>query len=129
MKGKKSRFNSGESLVEVMVGIFIFLIILAGLQSAISFCSNAQRKTEEIRRKNAEISRSLHNATYTPGTEKKVLEFKATVSNPNGGIMDTPPPDRPLLFKIKVDLGTMDAEYEDEGGGTETVRFYLFGDP
>ncbi len=46
---KKNHFNSGETLVEAMVGIFIFLIILAGLQSAISFCTNAQRGSPETK--------------------------------------------------------------------------------
>ena len=127
MKKGKNRFNSGESLVEVLVGIFIFLMILAGLQSAVSFSSNAQRKSEEIRRKNTEICRSLHKAAYKAGSESKVLEFKAVLPDSGEGAASTPSPERPLLFKLHVNLGTAEAEYKEEDGSLGKVIFYLFG--
>lgn len=117
---KKNHFNSGETLVEAMVGIFIFLIILAGLQSAISFCTNAQKKSEAVRKQNTEICRSLHKGTYQDGAETKEFEFKATIAD--GEITGTE-----TLFKVKVNLGTVEAEYQEEDGSTEKVKFYLFG--
>ncbi len=41
---KKNHFNSGETLVEAMVGIFIFLIILAGHQ-----CPEEERGSPETK--------------------------------------------------------------------------------
>ncbi len=51
MKTHKIHSGSGESLAEVMVSAVIFFIMMAVLQGAISFSTNAQHKSEEIREK------------------------------------------------------------------------------
>lgn len=46
---KKNRHNCGETLVEVMVSIVIFLLLIAVLQGSVSFCTKAQNKSRDIR--------------------------------------------------------------------------------
>ena len=50
MKRKKDVSRSGETLVEIMVSAVVFLILVGILQGAIVFCSNAQRRSEQLRR-------------------------------------------------------------------------------
>ncbi|RHC52297.1 hypothetical protein DW838_02585 [Dorea formicigenerans] len=45
---KKSRANAGETLVEVVASIFIFLILMGILQGAITYSSNSLKKNKEI---------------------------------------------------------------------------------
>ena len=80
MKTHRIHLSSGESLVEVMVSAVIFLMMMAVLQGAISFCTNAQHKSREIRERNAEICRNLQTASYIPGPESKNYIFKATTA-------------------------------------------------
>ena len=77
----RKRLRSGESLVEALVGIFIFLMILAILQGAVSFCTNAQRESEEIRERNADICQNLRGTDYTEGGSgaEANLVFKAGI--------------------------------------------------
>ena len=56
---RRMSFDSGESLVEVMVSAVIFLMMMAVLEGSISFCTNAQHKSEQVRETNAEICRLL----------------------------------------------------------------------
>lgn len=122
MKELHKRSKSGETLVEILVGIFIFLIILAGLQMAISYCTNAQQKSRKIRENNTEICRSLRNGSYQSGSESQTYEFKATVSRPDGEVTGST-----TLFEVKVNLGTMEGEYTEDDGNKQSVLFYLFG--
>ena len=122
MKELHKRSKSGETLVEILVGIFIFLIILAALQMAISYCTNAQQKSRKIREHNTEICRSLRNGTYQKGIESQTYEFKATVSRPDGEVTGST-----TLFEVKVNLGTMEGEYTEDDGNKQSVLFYLFG--
>ena len=48
-KHKKTRANSGETLVEVTASIFIFLIMLGIIQGAISYSQASLAKNKEIR--------------------------------------------------------------------------------
>ena len=135
MTERRKRLRSGESLVEALVGIFIFLMILAILQGAVSFCTNAQRKSEEIRERNAVICQNLRETAYTEGGAgaEANLVFKAVVIDPDTGkpIRD-PSTGEPItsgtLFNVKADLGTKDVKYEEEGE-QKSILFYLFGSP
>ena len=128
----RKRLRSGESLVEALVGIFIFLMILAILQGAVSFCTNAQRESEEIRERNADICQNLRGTDYTEGGSgaEANLVFKAGSIDPETGkpIRD-PSTGEPItsgtLFNVKVDLGTKDVKYEEEGE-QKSILFYLF---
>lgn len=112
--------RSGETLVEAIVSIAIFLMMMAILQGAISFCTNAQRKSEQIRKMNAEISKNLPAASYTAGGTVAKYEFKAVSADGTQTGMN-------VLFQVDVDLGTKAVHYEDEEGRDQTATFYLFG--
>jgi len=69
---KKSRANAGETLVEVVASIFIFLILMGILQGAITYSSNSLKKNKEIRSDNAKIMEALQNTEVT-SVEIRVL--------------------------------------------------------
>ena len=52
MKIRSIKAQGGETLVEVLAAFAVFLILMAVMQSAVSFCTNAQGKSKEIRRLN-----------------------------------------------------------------------------
>lgn len=118
----KIQSRSGESLVELMVSAVIFLMMMAALQGSISFCTNAQHKSEQIRETNAEICRSLQIAPYAPGAENKTYLFKATTADG-----ETPGAEAAVLFSIAVELGTKEVTYQDADGTSKTATFYIFG--
>ena len=77
---KKLRSRSGDTLVEVMASIFIFMLLMGILQGAVSYSSASMRKNQEIRQENAEILKELSTAGATPrdGEEQPVkLAFHA----------------------------------------------------
>ena len=63
MKKLKIHKNSGETLVEIMVSAMLFLMMMAIIQGAISFCTNAQHKSREIRESNGEICNKVRQGT------------------------------------------------------------------
>ena len=52
-KTKKTRANAGETLVEVMASVFIFLIMMGIMEAAISYSNASLAKNKEIRANNA----------------------------------------------------------------------------
>lgn len=118
-KGQKISPNSGETLVEVLAATAIFLLMMAIMQGAISFCTNAQHKSEAIRSNNAKICENLQksSATITPNGSA-TYSFKAITSDgePGGNV----------LFEVEAGLGTKEVSYEDESGTEQTIIFYLF---
>ncbi|MEY8481696.1 hypothetical protein AALD74_07520 [Lachnospiraceae bacterium 48-21] len=122
MKIHRIHSGAGESLVEVTVSAVIFLMMMAVLQGSISFCTNAQHKSEEIRQENAEICRNLQSASYIPGAENMTYLFKATTADG-----ETPGAEAAVLFRIAVELGTKEVTYLDADGTPKTTTFYLFG--
>ena len=63
---KTLRSRSGDTLVEVMASIFIFLLMMGILQGAVSYSSASMRKNQEIRQENAEILKELSKAQAEP---------------------------------------------------------------
>ena len=122
MRTHRMHSGSGESLAEVTVSAVIFLMMMAVLQGSISFCTNAQHKSGEIREKNAEICRNLQSAPYIHGAENKTYLFKATTADG-----ETPGAEAGALFHIAVELGTKEVNYLDTDGTPKTTVFYLFG--
>lgn len=78
---KKSRANAGETLVEVVASIFIFLILMEILQGAITYSSNSLKKNKEIRSDNAKIMEALQNTEVTSVENNKSIDFNATNSD------------------------------------------------
>ena len=68
---KTLRSRSGDTLVEVMASIFIFLLMMGILQGAVSYSSASMRKNQEIRQENAEILKELSTAPAEPRDDGK----------------------------------------------------------
>ena len=115
---KRIKPKSGETLVEVVASIFIFLIMIGILQGAISYSSASMKKNKEIRRENAEILQNLSSATTMSG-ESQNLQFVAvnstmtTKGNP--------------VFQILVNLCSKLVDYRDAEGNAQSTTFYLYG--
>lgn len=62
MKKLRAKGSSGETLVEIMVSGLLFLLLMAVMQGAISFCSSAQQKSGQLRKTNAEICNTLRRS-------------------------------------------------------------------
>lgn len=104
--------RSGETLVEVMVSIFLFLIMLAVLQGSVAFCTNAQRKNEQIREKTAELERAFYETPGSTKTGENTYTFKA--SSADGSMQG-----EQTLFRVNVELR--------EKQVSSDTTFYLFG--
>lgn len=126
MRRKFIEEKSGESLVEVMASAVIFLMMAAMLQGAISFCSSAQQKNQQLRRTNAQICEKLREelrknpGSVTPAGSPADYQFNAISAD--GNHVGTE-----ILFEINVPLGRKEVSYQDESGSDKTVTFYLFG--
>ena len=62
---KRIKAKSGETLIEVMASMFIFLLMIGVLQGAISYSNSALTKNKEIRANNAAILQELQSTEGT----------------------------------------------------------------
>ena len=118
---KKSRANAGETLVEVVASIFIFLILMGILQGAITYSSNSLKKNKEIRSDNAKIMEALQNTEVTSVENNKSIDFNAT--NSDMSIKGN------HVFSVATDLNKKIVTYTDSKGEEQTATFYLYGSP
>lgn len=118
---KKSRANAGETLVEVVASIFIFLILMGILQGAITYSSNSLKKNKEIRSDNAKIMEALQNTEVTSVEHNKSIDFNAT--NSDMSIKGN------HVFSVATDLNKKIVTYTDSKGEEQTIIFYLYGSP
>lgn len=118
---KKSRANAGETLVEVVASIFIFLILMGILQGAITYSSNSLKKNKEIRSDNAKIMEALQNTEVTSVERNKSIDFNAT--NSDMSIKGN------HVFSVTTDLNKKIVTYTDSKGEEQTITFYLYGSP
>ena len=82
---KKNRYNCGETLVEVMVSIVIFLLLIAVLQGSVSFCTKAQNKSRDIRNNTeSAIEANIGDITLTDGKITKLV-YTSGSKNRNKG--------------------------------------------
>ena len=116
---KKSRANAGETLVEVVASIFIFLILMGILQGAITYSSNSLKKNKEIRSDNAKIMEALQNTEVTSVEHNKSIDFNAT--NSDMSIKGN------HVFSVATDLNKKIVTYTDSKGEEQTTTFYLYG--
>lgn len=70
--------QGGETLVELMVSIVIFLLLLGTMAGAISFASNAQQKAQTIRDNAAALQYSVRHTDPTGTGAKKTLSLYVT---------------------------------------------------
>lgn len=116
---KKTKANSGETLVEVVASIFIFMIMIGVLQSAISYSSNALKKNKEIRANNEAVLKSLQNAGNASVTNSKNLGFNAANSamTVKG---DT------VVFSVDTNLLKQTLNYKNTQGQDKQYFFYTY---
>lgn len=117
----KSGKNAGETLVEVVASIFIFLILMAVMQGAISYCTAALAKNNEIRQNTRAILEGLQGGTKeTKATD--TIHFYAvggngqTVGNTN-------------VFDVQTDFQENTVSYTDGNGSLQQYRISLYGTP
>ena len=117
LRGRIKR-DAGETLVEVMASIFLFLILMAILQGAITYCSNSLQKNKEIRSENAEIIEGLQTAEEKVATSSYEMRFVAT--NTDMTVKGN------QVFAVSVDLAKKAVDYQDSKGASKQVSFSLF---
>lgn len=117
-KTKKTRANAGETLVEVMASVFIFLIMMGIMEAAISYSNASLAKNKEIRANNAAVLEQLATASVEDGNTKDIT-FRAA----NSDISQL----GKQLFTVKTKLQKKTVTYTDTDGREQTVTFYQYG--
>ncbi len=120
IKLHKIRKKSGETLVEVIASMFIFLILFGILQGAISYSHASMEKNKQIRAENAEIIQNLASTDTVTGTDK-TLQFVATTSDMDQ--IGNP------VFSITANLASKEVHYKDTKGTDQIITFYLYDVP
>lgn len=117
MKRRRIDSCSGESIVEVMVSVLIFLMLMAVLQGAIMFSNSAQKKSQQIRQDTAEICRNLQ-AAAVEGDGSADFKFYATSAD-ESVIGDN-------VFSISAPRQKKTVTYGAAGETSSTI-FYMYG--
>ena len=102
------RDRRGESMVEILVSTVVFMLLLGALNGAVGFASNAQRKSEQLRRDATQLQESVRE------NAEVAYDFKVTTSDGEDTDIDA--------FRVKVKKQTVNAKTEDG----KTVPFYRF---
>lgn len=117
---KKTALKSGETLVEVLAASAVFLIMMGIMQGAISFCTNAQHKSEAVRTANAGICEKLRSADPDPMDPGSTAVYGFRAVSADGQQQSS------VLFEVEAGLATKSIDYQDESGSPKTITFYLF---
>lgn len=129
MTKKKLRYRniwkekSGETLVEVVVSIFLFLMMIGIMQGAVSYSRAALEENKKIRQENAQIIENLQKASQDDAKNQqtsKDLPFSAV--NADFTQMGTT-----SKFTIPIQLKTVTVDYKDKNGNDETTQVCLYG--
>lgn len=115
--------KSGETLVEVVVSIFLFLMMIGIMQGAVSYSRAALEENKKIRQENAQIIENLQTVSQDSAKYQqtsKDLPFSAV--NADFTQMGTT-----SKFTIPVQLKTVTVEYEDKNGNKATTQVCLYG--
>lgn len=107
------RSRRGETMVEILVSMVLFLMLFAVMLGAVRFASNAQVRAETIRQRATALQRELRRQTPTGG-DSKTYQFVAVTED--GGTTGS------RVFQVPLREQTVTAR----GGGDE-VTFYLYG--
>lgn len=116
---RKIKEKSGETLVEVMVSMVIFLLMLSMMQGAILFSNASLKKSKEIREDNTKIMQGLLNATEET-VKPATLKFQAVSAD--GQTLGN------QVFDVPVSLNQKRVNYQDASGKESSVVFYLYGE-
>lgn len=116
---KKTKANAGETLVEVVASLFIFLIMMGILQGAIAYSHTALEKNKEIRKNNAAVLQGLQSDVATNQGEVRAIAFRATDTNfTNLGEQ---------VFVVDTQLNSKTISYIDAQNEQKEIIFYLYG--
>ena len=108
------RDRRGESMVEILVSTVVFMLLLGALNGAVGFASNAQRKSEQLRKDATELQQSIREQQDVEGGEDADYAFQVTTADDDKTYGEA--------FRIKVKKQTVNATTEDG----KTVPFYRF---
>lgn len=114
---KKTKANAGETLVEVVASVFIFLLMMGILQGTISYSSAAMEKNKEIRQENEQIISGLQSAG-TQSAGRQTIGFSAV--NTDMTVMGNE------VFRISTDYVEKTVTYTDADGNQKTTTFYMY---
>lgn len=114
---ERLKSQRGETLVELMVSIVIFLLLLGTLAGAISFATAAQQKAQSLRDNAAAFQQSVRHGTATGATTKTEEAFYATT-------YDESQTGTQAVCRIPLKQQTITATGAD---GTTTTDFSVFG--
>ena len=115
----KTKANAGETLVEVVASIFIFLILMAIIQGAISYSTASLEKNKQIRQDNQSILKALQTTTES---ESKTSDIAFHAVGKNGQLGEN-------VFNVKMNLSKKKVTYENTKGKDSEITFYLFDVP
>jgi len=110
--------GAGETLAEVMAGAAIFLLFVALFQSAVFFCTAAQKKSREIRADASVICRKLQSAP-ADGADAETYAFCATSAD--GAEVGN------QVFAVTALRQERKVEYAAADGTEKTMVFYVYG--
>lgn len=113
---KKNRKNAGETMVEVVASIFIFLILMGIMQGAISYSTASLEKNKEIRANTASV---LSQLTQTAVSDKKEQNISFYAVGNDGRIGYK-------VFDVQTKLGKKKVFYTDTKGQQQETTFYLY---
>lgn len=113
---KKSGKNAGETMVEVVASIFIFLILMGIMQGAISYSTASLEKNKEIRANTASVLSQLTQTAVSDQKEQKI-SFYAVGSDGRIGNK---------VFDVQTKLGKKKVVYTDTKGLQQETTFYLY---
>lgn len=116
---KKNRWNRGETLVEVMAAMVIFLLLMGILQGSVKYSRAALEKSRRLREQNEEICESVRNATQEKNGAQTTMTFQAVSAD--GEVTGN------QVFSVPVIPEKKQAEYTDQGNGKQTMVFYVYG--
>lgn len=116
---KRIKAKSGETLIEVMASMFIFLLMIGVLQGAISYSNSALTKNKEIRANNAAILQELQSSEETVTGSQKTIRFCAADS----GLTQI----GNVVFSVDATLDSKQITYTDAEKRQQNTTFYLYG--
>lgn len=113
---ERLKSQRGETLVELMVSIVIFLLLLGTLAGAISFATAAQQKAQSLRDNAAAFQQSVRHGTAKGDTPKTEDFYATTYDESQTGTQ--------AVCRILLKQQTITATGAD---GTTTTDFSVFG--
>ena len=116
-KQKKTKANAGETLVEVMASVVIFLMMLGILQGAVMYSRAALEKSRQMRADNETICERLREtAKVLEGTSS--LNFQAVSAD--GSMTGN------QVFKVNATKAEKEISYTSADGTRKSTTFYYY---